>query len=95
LAALQALGFGSLGLKAEDCRADRVIQLGHPPRRIDLLTHIDGVTFLDCWPRRETVSVVGVWLAFIALEDFKANKRSVGRLKDLADLEALQAGKQP
>ena len=28
-------------------------------------------------------------LYFIAREDFKTNKRSAGRLKDLAELEAL------
>lgn len=28
-------------------------------------------------------------MKFIGLDDFKANKRATGRLKDLADLEAL------
>lgn len=45
-----------------------------------------------CWPQRESVEVDGVTLPFIGLEDFKANKLASGRLKDLADLEALQAG---
>ena len=90
LAALAEFGFGSLGLTALDFSADQVIQLGHPPRRIDLLTHIDGVAFTDCWQRRETVSLDGVTLAIIGLDDFKANKRATGRLKDLADLQALE-----
>jgi hypothetical protein len=38
LKVLQAFGFGSLGLTAADFDADTVVQLGHPPRRIDLLT---------------------------------------------------------
>jgi len=67
-----------------------VIQLGHPPRRIDLLTGIDGVAFADCWARRETLQADGLTLHLIALEDFKANKRAAGRLKDLADLQALE-----
>ena len=57
---------------------------------IQPLTHIDGVTFTDCWQRRETVSLDGVTLAIIGLDDFKANKRATGRLKDLADLQALE-----
>jgi len=86
---LQAFGFASLGLTANDFDADTVIQLGKPPRRIDLLTGIDGVDFAACWARRETVSIGGLMLNLIGLEDFKANKRAAGRLKDLADLEAL------
>lgn len=86
---LQSFGFGSLGLSARDFDADTVIQLGQPPRRIDLLTRIDGVEFEDCWKRRESVTVDGLRLHLIGLEDFKANKRAAGRWKDLADLEAL------
>ena len=90
LAVLAEFGFGSLGLSAADFTADSVIQLGHPPRRIDLLTGIDGVAFADCWQRRETVQMDGLALNIIGLEDFKANKRATGRLKDLADLQALE-----
>jgi len=86
---LQAFGFGSLGLTTRDFDADTVVQLGQPPRRIDLMTGIDGVEFAPCWARRVTVSLGGLTLNLIGLEDFKANKRAAGRLKDWADLEAL------
>ena len=44
--ALQEFGFGSLGLKADDFLVtDQIIQLGYPPRRIDLLTALPGVEF--------------------------------------------------
>ena len=89
LTALQEFGFGSLALKAEDFAPDTVIQLGQPPRRIDLLMGIDGVNFDDCFERREVITIDGLPLNFIGLDDFKANKRATGRLKDLADLEAL------
>lgn len=90
LAALSDFGFGALGLCAEDFRdIGNVIQLGYPPGRIDLLTGIDGVEFNACYARRESVELSGVCLPLIALEDFKINKRASGRLKDLADLEAL------
>ncbi|MCB2022044.1 MAG: nucleotidyltransferase [Rhizobacter sp.] len=90
LAALQDFGFGSLGLGVGDFAADTVVQLGQPPRRIDLLTAIDGVSFDACFARREIVDMDGVPLSIIGLEDFKANKRASGRLKDLADLESLE-----
>lgn len=91
LSALTAFGFGSLGLQAGDFGADTVVQLGQPPRRIDLLTTIDGVTFEHCYARREPVELAGVQLNIIGLEDFKINKRATGRLKDLADLESLKS----
>ena len=91
LSALSEFGFGSMGLRAEDFATDTVVQLGQPPRRIDLLTSIDGVNFDDCYARSETVQLAGVNLSIIGLEDFKTNKRAAGRLKDLADLESLKS----
>jgi hypothetical protein len=91
LAALDQFGFGSLGIsKADLTTPNQVIQMGYPPARIDLLTSIDGVDFLDCYQRRLTVLVDDVELGFISLDDFKVNKRATGRHKDLADLEALE-----
>jgi Nucleotidyl transferase of unknown function (DUF2204) len=90
LEVLSDFGFGSLGLSAVDFTGDTVVQLGQPPRRIDLLTAIDGVAFDACFARREQVELAGVLLNIIGLDDFKANKRAVGRLKDLADLESLE-----
>ncbi|RTL15611.1 MAG: hypothetical protein EKK52_20025 [Burkholderiales bacterium] len=89
LLVLRAFGFESLGLSIADFAPDAVIQLGQPPRRIDLLMGIDGVQFADCHARREVIAVDGVPLSFIGLDDFKQNKRATGRLKDLADLDAL------
>jgi hypothetical protein len=95
LKVLQAFGFGSLGLTAADFDADTVVQLGQPPRRIDLLTKLDGVDFASCWRRRETVTFDGLSLNLIGLDDFKTNKRAAGRAQDLADLEALRSRDQP
>jgi hypothetical protein len=98
LQALQAFGFGSLGLTAADFLVpEAVIQLGYPPARIDLLTSIDGVTFDDCYPRRMMISLAGLELPIIHLADFRTNKLASGRAKDLADLESLDGppGEQP
>jgi hypothetical protein len=65
--------------------------VGFPPARIDLLTSIDGVSFAPCYQRRWVVDVDGLQPGFIALKDFKSNKKAVGRHRDLADLEMLES----
>lgn len=91
LTALDQFGFGALGIRLEDLTTqDRVIQMGFPPRRIDLLTSIDGVAFAPAFARRVDVDVDGQCLSFISLDDFRTNKRTTGRHKDLADLDALE-----
>ena len=92
LAVLGRFGFGGLGLTAADFRKpESVVQLGYPPARIALLTAIDGVSFADCYPRRQAFEVDGVTLQLIDVDDLKANKRAAARPKDLADLDALGA----
>lgn len=88
---LKDFGFGSLQLTAKDFTIpNQTVQLGYPPRRIDLLTGISGVDFRQCCERRLVVAVDGMNLPFIGLEDFKTNKAAVGRPKDLADLDSLR-----
>ena len=89
--ALQAFGFGSLGITAADFRADdRVIQLGRAPNRVDLLTKLYGVDFADAWSRRVAARLddADVWM--ISREDLIRNKRETGRTQDLADAEFLE-----
>lgn len=90
LAALEAFGFGSLGLTAGDfCAPDRVVQLGHPPVRIDLLTSLDGVSWEEAVREAETGALLDESVPVIGRAAFIANKRATGRPSDLADLEAL------
>jgi len=87
---LRSFGFGALGLAEDDfLQPEAVVQLGYPPARIDLLTAIDGVAFPECYARRRTVSLDGLELCLIDIDDLRANKRASGRPKDLADLDAL------
>lgn len=69
--------------------ADRVVQLGRAPKRIDLLTSIDGVEFDACWSRRILIELGGRKVPFLARADLLANKRAAARLQDLADVEVL------
>jgi hypothetical protein len=79
-----------VGVRREDLtRAEAVVRIGLPPRRIDLLTSISGVGFDEAWPRRVTHQVVGLAIPFLGRADLVRNKRATGRAKDLADLEAL------
>ena len=75
--------------RADFLREDQVVQIGLPPRRIDLLTSISGVRFEDAWPGRVTHEVAGMVVPFLGRASLVANKRASGRAKDLADLEAL------
>lgn len=91
LAALADFGFGALGLTAEDfTSADRVVQLGYPPYRIDILTSIDGVEFDEAWGRRIVVDVGGVSLPVISKADLVANKVARDRPQDRADVVRLR-----
>ena len=90
LASLAEFGFASLGISKEDMtKPNQVIKLGYLPLPIDLLTSIDGVDFAECFLRRMTVLANGVELGFIGIDDFKTNKKAVGRYQDRAGLEAL------
>jgi hypothetical protein len=92
---LSTFGFASVGPQQSDFLGeDAAIQLGYPPARIDLMTSIGGASFNECFSRRQSVTLGGVSLSLIGLEDFRANKKVVGRLKDLADLEALDDPEQ-
>ena len=88
--ALAEFGFAGLGLKAADfVDAYRVIQLGVPPNRIDLLTSLTGVTFDEAWAGRVEAIVGETRVNFIGREALILNKRLTGRAQDKADLEAL------
>ena len=87
---LRDFGFGALGLTEEDFLEEgRVVQLGHPPVRIDLLTSITGVD----WARAEAGAVAGEYggvpVRYLGRAELVINKRACGRHRDLADLEAL------
>ena len=92
LAALEDFGFGSLDLKAADFdRPGMVVQLGIAPNRIDLLTTIDGVSFDEAWNGHVVGRFGTESVPFLGRQELLANKRAVGRLQDLADIEVLES----
>ncbi len=90
VAALNAFGFASLALEPNDFTVPgQVVQLGYPPVRIDILTDIEGVNWTQVDQGKLAGVYDGVLIRFIGRQELVANKRATGRLKDLADLEAL------
>jgi len=96
LAALHRFGFGSLNLKADDFTdVNGVIQLGFPPVRIDIIMSITEVSWEEAFADRQVGEYGGVPTFFIGREALIRNKQAIGRLKDLADVEALGGTKTP
>jgi len=91
---LHALGdFGApLGdLSPKDLQQeDLIFQIGVAPRRIDILTSVDGLKFEDAFSRSETVDIDGIPVRVLSIPDLIKNKKATGRTKDLADVELLE-----
>lgn len=83
------------GFRGEDVpdslfmEADRIVRMGIPPMRLEIITTISGVEFDACYARRALAEIDGVTVSIIGLEDLKINKKASGRHKDLNDLEQL------
>ncbi len=67
----------------------RVIGMGLPPYKIEVVTTIDGVTFEECFANRLLVEIDGITVAYLSLKDLRENKKASGRYKDLNDLQHL------
>jgi len=85
--------FGALlqGISAADFeQPDLVFQIGLPPRRIDLMTAIDGVVFSEAFERCQKSDVGGILVPVIGREDLLKNKRASGRPKHLVGADWLE-----
>ncbi|HSA32592.1 MAG TPA: hypothetical protein P5077_02585 [bacterium] len=90
VSALREFGFAVPDLKPElFLQKDRVIRMGVPPIRIEVITSASGVDFAECYSRRLVVEMDGIPVSLIELTDLKRNKKAAGRPKDLADLDQL------
>jgi len=82
----------ALGVTREDLlRPGTVIQLGLPPRRIDLLTRITGIEFDAAWRGRVEQVLDGCAIPYLGRSELIANKRATGRAQDLVDVLLLDA----
>ena len=84
----------SAGVTAADfAQPEAVYQIGLPPRRIDVLTEISGVTFDEAWTSRVVGEVEGRTVSFIGRAALLKNKEASGRPKDIADAARLRQTK--
>ncbi len=67
-----------------------IFQIGIIPRRIDILTSIDGVTFEDAWGLREVIVVDDISVQVISRPHLLQNKKKAGRPKDKVDVAWLE-----
>ena len=90
--ALEKFGFqSSLPPLSQPLFRKKVIMLGRPPHRIDLLSEIDGVEFQECWDDREEGLLDGLTVNFISKRLLIKNKEATGRDKDLLDAKNLKS----
>jgi predicted nucleotidyltransferase len=70
---------------------DGILQIGLPPRRVDILNRADGVTFDEAVAEGSSFTLDGRKIPVIGRGALIKNKRAAGRAQDAADIEALAA----
>jgi hypothetical protein len=89
--ALAEFGMPLGSIAAEDiARPGPWLQFGKPPKRVDILTHVDGLEFAAAWERRVMRPFGRVPAPVIGFDDLVRNKRLVGRPQDLVDVRSLE-----
>ena len=92
LRVLRDFGFGALKVDPADLTTPgRILQLGRPPNRIDLLTSISAVTFDEAWETRISGALDDQQVSFLGWDALIRNKTASGRDKDRLDVKRLLA----
>jgi hypothetical protein len=88
---LETFGAPLSDVTPDDFARPRVVyQIGLPPRRIDVLTDLTGLTFAEAWPERVRRTIGGVAVEVIGRSAYIRNKKATGRPQDLADIARLE-----
>jgi predicted nucleotidyltransferase len=88
---LDAFGFGSAGVTEADLTTPgKVVQLGAPPSRIDLLSSVKSLTFEHAWAERVPATLDGLGVAFVSKAHLIRNRAALSRPKDVADVAKLR-----
>ena len=72
------------------CEEGIIFQIGVAPRRIDIITKIDGVEFKKAYSDKQEVEIEDIKIPFLSKEDLIKNKESTGREKDILDVKYLR-----
>lgn len=70
---------------------DGVLQIGLPPRRIDILNRADGITFDEAIAGGDAFELEGRRIPVIGRDALLRNKRAAGRAQDMADVVAIES----
>lgn len=71
-------------------RRDVVFQIAAAPRRIDIMTGISGVEFVDALRNASRVDAGAFAILVLSRADLIRNKEASGREKDLLDVKVLR-----
>ena len=77
-------------LKNKDFTKQIAFHYGNPPERIDFVTILSGITFKEARSECNYIPLQGLQVPVLSVEDLILTKISSGRLKDQADVEAIQ-----
>ena len=66
-----------------------ILQIGVAPRRIDILTKIDGMSFDEASEGKEIIEIEGLMIPVISRQNLVINKLATGREQDKIDAENL------
>ena len=85
------LDFGAPIFSKEEFNSDKfdVWSIGVEPRKIEILTHVDGLIFEESKSHCKWFDLEKIKVPYIDFEDLIKNKTASGRYKDLADIEQL------
>ena len=70
-----------------------MLQMGVPPVQLHVMSSISGVEWDEVWSDRVEGPLGGHRVPFVGRDTFLRNKRAAGRPKDLADVDALEPGR--
>lgn len=87
---IREFGFESLNLTIEDFSSPgKVVQLGVPPIRINLITSLTALTWEQVESHKAKGEYGSIPVYFIGKTELIINKKSLGRHQDLADIESI------
>ncbi len=95
MTALQDFGFGKAGIPQKYFeKSGSAIHLGVEPNRIDLLTHLIGISNDKIFSSFNKVLIDQIPVNIIAYPDLLKAKRNSNRLRDQADADELEKSRK-
>lgn len=89
--ALNEFGFGEAGIPKEFFeKGGSAVHLGVEPNRIDLLTHLKGISNDQIFQSMENITIENVRVNIIGIKELIMAKQSSDRPRDQADADELR-----